>query len=250
MTKHDTIKHAVGRGIMAYLATHEYARFSDMRPPKVDTNLFTYHLKLLVKAGYIVKDDMRYTLSIKGKVYIDRHLSDGVAVRTQPRILVVLLIQDGYGNIVVTERHMQPYINTCTLPYGEMQIEDASVIAAAQRIATETLHYTPIAMRHVGDCYITVGHTAKVAAKPIEAGMLIDGDILHLNTMEVFQVETRTLMHVVRFETDEYAGNDACKWIEPLALAKMNPAPGIEQVISRSFFGDAFFFEEFRVELS
>lgn len=248
MVKKSAIKHAIGRDIMEYLATHEHARFSDMRPTKVDTNLFTYHVKLLVKDGYITKDDTRYTLSPKGKVYVDRKLGDGETVRTQPRVQIMLLIQDGYGNIVVTQRNTQPYINACTLPYGDMLIDDESISAAALRIAAEVVNYTPDTVRHVGDCYVVVGHNAKVAARPIEAGVLIDGDVLHLNTMEVFQVETRTLVHVVRFETDDLVETDTAKWIEPLAIAKMNPAPGVEQIIARSFFGDDFFFDEFRVE--
>lgn len=248
MASNNTVKHKIGQDILTHLATHQYGRFSDMRPPKVDTNLFTYHLKLLLKAGYITKDATNYTLSSKGQVYIDRHIPVGETVRTQPKIITMLLIQDGYGKMLVQQRTKQPYINTWTLPYGTMLIEDESVLACGARIAADKLNFVPANLRHTGDCYITVGHMATIAARPIEAGTLIDGDILHLNTEEVFQTESRTLVHLVRFETDDLAASDTTKWIEPLDITKMGAAPAVEQIIARAFFGDDFFFEEFRVE--
>ena len=57
MFEQDTIKHHIERSIIAYLMTHEHARFSEMRPSNIDTNLFTYHLKILVKQGYIEKTE-------------------------------------------------------------------------------------------------------------------------------------------------------------------------------------------------
>ena len=221
MFEQDTIKHHIGRHIVAYLMTHQYARFSDMRPPKVDTNLFTYHLKLLVKANYIVKTDKGYTLSSKGLVYIDRVSTEKMQVRTQPKIITMLLVQDGYGKVLLQKRTKQPYINTWTLPYGKLHIDDESVLAAARRESQEKLGYDPHKLRHVGDCYIVVG---------------VD---------EPLQVETRTLAHVVRYETDAIAATESLQWVEPLDIPKLQLAPAVEQIVTRAFFGDEFFFEEF-----
>jgi hypothetical protein len=53
----QTINHHIQKFILHYLISHEFARFRDLRPPKVDTNLFSYHLKLLQKSGYVEKTD-------------------------------------------------------------------------------------------------------------------------------------------------------------------------------------------------
>jgi 8-oxo-dGTP pyrophosphatase MutT (NUDIX family) len=222
MFEQDTLKHHIQRAIVSYLLTHEYARFRDLRPSKIDTNLFSYHLKLLMKQEYIVKDEKGYTLGSKGLRYVDRVRADDIRVRTQPKIITMLLVQEGYGKVLLQKRTKQPYINTWTLPYGKLHIDDATVIDAARREAQEKLNYDPHKLRHVGDCYIRV-----------KAGE---------------QIESTTLVHVVRFETDAILPTDTLQWVEPLDLLKLKLAPAVEQIITRSFFGDIFFFEEFTQE--
>jgi 8-oxo-dGTP pyrophosphatase MutT (NUDIX family) len=221
MIEQNSLKHHIQRSIVSYLMLHEYARFRDLRPERVDTNLFSYHLKLLLKSGYVVKDHRGYTLGSKGLRYVDRVRSDTMHLRTQPKIITMLLVQDGYGKVLLQKRTKQPSINTWTLPYGKLHIDDTSVLAAARREANEKLQYDPHKLRHVGDCYIRVMHD------------------------EV--IESTTLVHVVRFETDGIAATDTLQWVEPLALARLKLAPAVEQIVTRSFFGDEFFFEEFEV---
>jgi 8-oxo-dGTP pyrophosphatase MutT (NUDIX family) len=248
MLESNTIKHSIDRDILEFLTTHEYARFSDMRPPKVDTNLFTYHLKLLVKNGYLTKTDEGYTLSEQGLSYIDRVTHDASLLRTQPKVVTMLLIQDGYGKVLLQRRAAQPYIDSWELPSGEARIDDQSVLAMARNLANEKLSYKPAKLRHVGDCYVVVGKKVRTNVHPGEGGVFIDGDVLHLATRETFETQSRTLIHVVRFESDDVAIDDRFMWAEPLDIARMKVAPGTEQIITRAFFGDSFFFEEFTIE--
>lgn len=246
MFEQDTIKHHIERSIVAYLMTHEYARFSEMRPERVDTNLFTYHLKLLVKGGYVAKTDKGYTLSDNGLIYVDRVSTEKMKLRTQPKIITMLLIQDGYGKVLLQKRTKQPYINTWTLPYGKLHIDDESVLAGARRESQEKLDYDPHKLRHVGDCYIVVGKNVAVD-EGARMGSLKDGDMLDLAQKTVFEIETRTLAHVIRYETDAITAGDNLQWVEPLDLAKLKLAPAVEQIVARAFFGDEFFFEEYKV---
>ena len=247
MFEQDEIKHHIERSIVAYLMTHEHARFSEMRPANVDTNLFTYHLKLLVRHGYVSKSAEGYTLSDKGLVYVDRVSTDKMKLRTQPKIITMLLVQDGYGKVLMQKRTKQPYINTWTLPYGKLHIDDASVLAAAARESREKLGYDPHKLRHAGDCYIVVGQNQRTAATTDSSVALRDGDTVNLGGVDEFHIETRTLVHVVRFETDAIAASENLQWTEPLDLPKLKLAPAVEQVVARAFFGDDFFFEEYRV---
>lgn len=246
MFEQDIILHHIERSIISYLMTHEYARFSDMRPARVDTNLFTYHLKLLGKNGFVTKTDKGYTLSDKGLVYVDRISTENMQLRTQPKIITMLLIQDGYGKVLLQKRSKQPYINTWTLPYGKLHIDDESIVAAARRESREKLGYDPHKLRHAGDCYIVVGKNVAMD-DDARTGSLKDGDTLDLAQKTVFKIETRTLAHVVRYETDAITAGDNLQWVEPLGLPKLKLAPAVEQIVARAFFGDDFFFEEYHV---
>lgn len=226
MIELNTIKHHIGRSIIAHLQTHEHARFSDMRPSDVDTNLFTYHLKILMKAGYIAKTDIGYTLGQKGLVYADRVSTDKMRLRSQPKIITMLLVQNSDGRLLLQQRQKQPYIATWTLPYGKLHIDDESVPLAAIRESEEKLHFTPPSVRHVGDCYIVTRQ--KVGES---------------------YVQSRTLVHVARFETDTIEANKSLQWVKPLSLASLKLAPAVEQIVARAFFNDAFFFEEFHIDL-
>ena len=62
------------------------------------------------------------------------------------------------------------------------------------------------------------------------------------------EVESTTLAHIIRFETDAIPAADHLQWVEPLDLPKLRLAPAVEQIVSRSFFGDEFFFEVFTTE--
>jgi ADP-ribose pyrophosphatase YjhB (NUDIX family) len=219
MIEYESLQHHIQRHIMGHLMHHEVARFRDLRPPRVDTNLFSYHLKLLQKSHFVEKGESGYTLGSKGLQYVDRVTVDKMRVRTQPKIITMLLVQDGYGKVLLQKRDKQPYINTWTLPYGKLHIGDMSVLAAARREANEKLQFDPHALRHVGDCYIRV----------LRGG----------------QIESTTLVHVVRFETDAVAASDSLQWVDPRNLPTLRLAPAVEQIVSRAFFGDDFFFEEF-----
>jgi hypothetical protein len=68
------LDHHLQRGIVFRLAFKPSARFSDLKPGDVDNKLFTYHLKKVLKQGYVKKsDDGLYSLTPEG-----RRLSTGV----------------------------------------------------------------------------------------------------------------------------------------------------------------------------
>ena len=247
MFEQDNISHHIERSILAYLMVHEYARFRDLRPENVETNLFSYHLKLLQKADYVTKTEQGYTLSRSGLVYVDRVNIEQMRVRTQPKIITMLLVQDGYGKVLLQRRTKQPYINTWTLPYGKLHVDDLSVVDAARRESREKLGFDPHKLRHTGDCYITVINGTYELLAGDSQGELKEDATVHVGRHQVPAIETRTLAHIVRFETDAVMATDDLQWVEPLHLAELKLAPAVEQIVARAFFGDTFFFEEFIV---
>ena len=217
------VNHHIQKYILSILMRQKVARFRDLRAPKVDTNLFSYHLKLLSKSGFVDKVEGGYTLGVRGLEYIDRVNADKLFVRTQPKIITMLVVQNSDGDILLQRRTKQPYIDTWTLPYGKLHIDDRTVLAAAQREAQEKLGLVDQTSVHAGDCYIRVKN----------------GD----------EIISSTLVHVCRFDRDGIEINDDLKWVRPHKLAQYDLAPAVEDIVARTFFKDSFYFEEYDVSL-
>lgn len=219
-----SVTHHIQKHIIDVLMYQKSARFRDLRPPRVDTNLFTYHLNNLVKSGVIEKVEGGYALSTTGLSYVDRVSTEKKTIRTQPKMITMLVIQNGEGDILLQRRTKQPYIDTWTLPYGKLHVEDLTVKEAAQREAFEKLGLKDQEMEHAGDCYIRV-HSS--------GGLL-----------------STTLAHVFRFYKDDIKTTDDIVWARPHKVTQYNLAPAVEEVMARTFFKDPFYFEEYDVEWS
>lgn len=219
---HQTLlKHPIQRHIVDTLTYKDVARFSELRPPNVDTNLVTYHLKLLIQKCFVLKIDKAYSLDARGLAYIDQATSP---LEHLPRVISMLLVQNSDGRVLLKKLDRQPYIDTWTLPFGDMRSDDASITQGSERVATEQLGLGEIKLKHAGDCYIRV-HSKAVS------------------------VSTH-FIHVFRGEVDKEFDDDLMQWVEPRKLVNYTLAPAIERVIARSFFGDEHFFEEFEHEWS
>lgn len=195
------------------------ARFRDLRPPKIDTNLFAYHLKLMTKNGLVEKSQAGYQLAPKGLAYVDRVNANKLFVRNQPKLITMLVVQNSTGDILLLKRAKQPYIDQWTLPYGKLHLSDISIEAAAQREADEKLGLKGQPVVHVGDCYIRV----------------ISGA----------QVLSSTLAHIFSFNCDDIKASERLQWFRPHKLAELELAPAVEAIMTRTFFRDPYFFEEF-----
>jgi ADP-ribose pyrophosphatase YjhB (NUDIX family) len=219
MIESVSINHHIQKYIIDVLMYKEIARFRDLRAPKTDTNLFTYHLNSLVKSGLIQKVEGGYSLSTAGLSYVDRVSVEKKVIRTQPKIITMFLVQNSEGDVLLQRRDKQPYINAWTLPYGKLHIEDESLIDAAQREAKEKLGLENQEVTHAGDCYIRVKN---------------GGEII-----------STTLAHVFTFNRDDIKTSDDIIWVRPHTLSQYKLAPAVEAIVARGFFHDPFFFEEF-----
>ena len=219
MIESVSVTHHIQKHIIDVLMYAEVARFRDLRPDRTDTNLFTYHLNALVKSGMVKKVTGGYSLSTTGLSYVDRVSTEKKIIRSQPKIITMLLIQNSEGDVLLQRRTKQPYINAWTLPYGKLHIDDSSVALAAKREAKEKLGLEDQVINHAGDCYIRV----KI------------GD----------EILSTTLAHVFRFNRDDIETSDEIIWARPHKLRDYKLAPAVEEIVARGFFNDPFFFEEF-----
>jgi ADP-ribose pyrophosphatase YjhB (NUDIX family) len=215
-------EHFIQKHIVGVLMQHKYARFRDMRLPGWETNLYSYHLKLLQKHGFVVKTDSGYTLAKAGLLYVDRVSAKTLNIRTQPKIISMLVIHDSAGNVLLYKRGRQPYADVWTLPYGKLHIDDASVLAAALREAQEKLGSTDMDLVHAGDCYIRV--------------------------QDEVEIVISTLAHIFRGQSDAIRPAENILWTSPETLPDLPLAPAVREIVSRTARQDSYFFEEYLVD--
>jgi len=219
MFEFDTIDHRIQKHILAYLMEHKQARFRDMRPPKTDTNLYSYHLKLLIKQGYVIKSDEGYSLGTKGAVYVDRVSTATVKLRPQPKIITMLVIQNDEGDILMFKKRRQPFMKLWTLPYGKIHNDDLSVYDAARREIKEKIENISVdGLKHVGDTYIHVTNEGEVAIS--------------------------TLIHIFYGTTTDTLKNPYLHWVRPLDVIESESTPGTVEVIQFALISKTYFFEE------
>lgn len=226
MIEHSSIEHHIQRHIVGVLMYQKYARFSEMRPPKVDTNLYSYHLKLLQNRHFVKRTDEGYTLDKLGILYVDRVTTSTLKIRTQPKIIVMLVVQNSNGDLLLYRRARQPFTSHFTLPYGKIHIDDENLAAAARREALEKLRLDEQSPVHAGDCYIRV--------RDKENGEII----------------MTTLAHIFRLNADDVELDEHQEWARPHKLSQYDLAPAVEQIVTRTFFRDPYFFEEYEETLS
>ncbi len=222
MFDQKSLQHHIQKHIVGVLMHQKYARFRDMRPPNVDTNLYSYHLKLLQKNGFVDKTSEGYCLGVNGIIFADRVNVKSLKIRTQPKIVTMLVIQNSNGDVLLFKRKRHPFVDTWTLPHGKLHIDDDSIEAAAKREVAEKLQLKEASPQHAGECYIRIRHEGEVIMS--------------------------TLVHVFYFETDDIVETDTLKWARPHKLSQYELAPAVEQIVARTFFRDPYFFEEYVVD--
>ncbi|MCC2632034.1 MAG: Hydrolase, partial [Patescibacteria group bacterium] len=63
--------HSIQEHILRTLMNENPARYSSLRPPAVEGNVFTYHLGQALKKGLVEKQGEKYGLTRNGKQFID-----------------------------------------------------------------------------------------------------------------------------------------------------------------------------------
>lgn len=135
---------------LLYVADSNYAA---LRPERVESNHFAYHLEQLLKDKLVEKANKRYRLSPQGLAYIDR-LSQGKMVhRLQPHIVTAMDITTPDGLTLLFKRNFQPYLHLVGFPLGKVHYEE-SLMQAAERELQEKTGLTGIPLINRGILYI------------------------------------------------------------------------------------------------
>jgi 8-oxo-dGTP pyrophosphatase MutT (NUDIX family) len=199
--------HHIHHYILTKLSTTKWAKFSDLRPPKIDSNAYSYHLKLLQKQQLIEKHQEKgYRLSPKGLTQVDRMSTYELHFRLQPKIITMCVLYDDKGRVLLLAKSKQPFIGAWTFASGKLHIEDGSVRNAMVRELSERVALPGNeSLRHAADVYINAS---------------IDGELVSTVLAHVF---------TMLITPEEIARQDVL-WVQGGEWQHLQLAPGVEEV--------------------
>jgi predicted transcriptional regulator len=132
------IEHNVQRQILRFLGHHERARFTDIKPPELENNAFQYHLKQLIAAKLIRKnEDGTYEITPEGKQeFIVSHLSR-TELHEQAHAIFLCALRDG-DKWLVARRKVQPELGLTGFIHGEAVAGEPLLDTATRRFHDKT----------------------------------------------------------------------------------------------------------------
>lgn len=131
--------HRLERHILGKLARNAKQRYSKLKPVDVESNLFIYHLKNLLEAGWVrKKSDGSYALTAEGKRQIDRRLPDTLEVRPEPRTILLLGVRGPKGSWLLHRRQVQPLIGRVGFVHANVETGGSILDIASQALAHKT----------------------------------------------------------------------------------------------------------------
>ena len=145
-----SVTHHIQLSILRQMLKNDQARYSDLKPKGVESNLFMYHLKQLIREGLVEKQDKVYLLTRVGKRFADRATLETMKIRVQPKIVCVLCVHRADGKWLVMRRKHQPFIDYTGFPSGKMHFGE-TLQQAADRELTDKAGLVDVPLRLRGN---------------------------------------------------------------------------------------------------
>jgi ADP-ribose pyrophosphatase YjhB (NUDIX family) len=199
--------HHIQHYALTQLSITKWARFSELRPPGTDSNLYSYHLKLLIRQKLIEKHPEKgYRLSPLGLSQVDRMSTNELQIRIQPKIITMCLVYNEVGQLLLLKKSKQPFIGAWTFVSGKLHLEDGGARAAMTREIRERIDVdTNETLTHNADAYLSVS---------------IDGQLVSTVLSHIFTMTIRS---------DEVKRKDV-SWSNLKERSSMQLAPGVAEI--------------------
>lgn len=116
-------------------------RYGQLRLPHIENDLFNYHLRQLVRNGYVAKLTDGYSLSREGKAYlVDLNPIDSRGLPQRIKVAAMCLVVDNTGpapRLLYQLRSRQPLASQLQLIGGGLIRGEAPLMAARRRLHEE-----------------------------------------------------------------------------------------------------------------
>lgn len=125
--------------ILRQLLFKQKASFSELqKATELTSDHFNYHIKQLIDVGYLEKQEGEYILTRAGKEYANRMDTDQKIMEKQPKISVLLLVENEKGEFLAQQRLKQPFYGFWGRATGKVRWGETLEEAAKRELLEET----------------------------------------------------------------------------------------------------------------
>lgn len=136
---YEASAHGAQMEILRKLLFMQVARFSDLlKATELTSDHFNFHIKQLIEAGYLEKQGDAYMLTRAGKEYANRMDTDEKVLEKQPKLSVLLIVENDKGQFLSQQRLKQPFFGFWGRPTGKIRWGESLEEAAHRELMEET----------------------------------------------------------------------------------------------------------------
>lgn len=129
--------HHIQRGIILSLAANTPQKFTELQPPRLPNNTFSYHLKKLINAGYVDHTGLNYSLTRKALKLVAASDDQKTHAATPPVITMIYVTNDD-GETLLINRNSFPFQGWYGLPAGQVHLGESPKEAAERELLEKT----------------------------------------------------------------------------------------------------------------
>ena len=142
--------HNIQLDIIVRLCEEPPLRFTQLHPPDVPNNVFSYHLKKLLETGYITQaSGATYEPTRKARKLLS-YRDESTRHTVAPKLLTMLLIKNTEGKILLLKRIREPFPNWYGLPSGMVHYGERLEDSARRELAEKTSIRSSRPLRFIG----------------------------------------------------------------------------------------------------
>lgn len=212
--------HPISQHILRKLILTPRLRYKDLKPERIESNRFVYHLASLREEGFIGKTGNKYSLTTRGKRYAEQLSLANLAPRIQPKIVTLIVCRNRKGQHLLYERLREPFYNKIGFPYGKIHLGE-TIEKSAQRELKEKTGFSA-SLRHAGDAYLFI----------YEGEFLVSQMLAHV-------FAAKNPKGILTKETEI----GRCFWEDISKIPEMERIPGVTEILSYIKQGGYFFRE-------
>jgi len=168
--------HSIQAFILAQLAAHPSRRYSDMKPISMEPAKFMYHLNLLIKDEMVIKDNKLYSLTPKGKQFVDRFDLNELRPYSYPRITIAMLYEHPEHGVLLWRREQQPAHGLVGFILQDVQFDYSSPLTDFAAAAFSEYSGIKTTFSHRADGYVRLYNSGQLEGNMLTHVMYAKGD--------------------------------------------------------------------------
>lgn len=129
--------HHIQRAIILSLVAKSPRTFTELQPPRVANNTFSYHLKKLVDNGYVEHVDARYVPTRKALKLVAANGGQRQRI-SSPIVITMFYVVNNDGEVLLLNRNLKPFQGWYGLPSGVIHAGEMLDEAATRELFEKT----------------------------------------------------------------------------------------------------------------